>query len=51
MSFKGLHDAIQAAFLCSDMHPREVNAGDRRFDLQFHQRFGDACLATAAAPT
>jgi hypothetical protein len=41
MSFKGLHDAIQAAFLWCDMHLWQFDVDGRRYGLPFDDNFGD----------
>lgn len=40
MSFKGLHDAIQAAFLWFDMHLWEFDVEGRRYGLPLDDDFG-----------
>ena len=41
MTFKGLHDTIQAAFLWFDSHLWEFDYGGRRYGLPFDDDFGD----------
>ena len=41
MTFKGLHDTIQAAFLWFDSHLWEFDYGSRRYGRPFDDDFGD----------
>lgn len=49
MTFKGLHDAIQAAFLWHDMHLWEFEVDGRRYGLPIDVGFGDDHVLKASA--
>jgi hypothetical protein len=48
MTFKGLHDTIQAAFGWFDSHLWEFDYGDRRYGLPFDDDFGSDKIHNAA---
>ncbi len=49
MTLKGLHDAIQAAFLWYDMHLWEFEIAGRRYGLPMDMDFGDEPVLKASA--
>jgi len=48
MTFKGLHDTIQAAFLWFDSHLWEFEIAGRRYGLPYDEGFGDEKIYNAS---